>query len=144
MPLFDPRQPIRGPSEPRYCGVGGFRKCGVAHSEAISRPNPLAQRRTTLREGAYSGIVNTMSQDILNRVKKVTVEELGVKEEEVTEAASFQEDLGADSLDVVELVMALEDEFGIDIPDEEVGEIKTVGDAVNYIEKKLDEGQKAG
>jgi acyl carrier protein len=77
-----------------------------------------------------------MSQDILNRVKKVTVEELGVKEEEVTEAASFQEDLGADSLDVVELVMALEDEFGIDIPDEEVGEIKTVGDAVNYIEKK--------
>lgn len=77
-----------------------------------------------------------MSQDILNRVKKVTVEELGVKEEEVTEASSFQEDLGADSLDVVELVMALEDEFGIDIPDEEVGEIKTVGDAVSYIEKK--------
>lgn len=77
-----------------------------------------------------------MSQDILNRVKKVTVEELGVKEEEVTESASFQEDLGADSLDVVELVMALEDEFGIDIPDEEVGEIKTVGDAVNYILKK--------
>ena len=77
-----------------------------------------------------------MSEDILNRVKKVTVEELGVKEEEVTETASFQEDLGADSLDVVELVMALEDEFGIDIPDEEVGEIKTVGDAVAYIEKK--------
>lgn len=77
-----------------------------------------------------------MSQDILNRVKKVTVEELGVKDEEVTETASFQEDLGADSLDVVELVMALEDEFGIDIPDEEVGEIKTVGDAVNYIQKK--------
>lgn len=83
-----------------------------------------------------AGIVITMSQDILNRVKKVTVEELGVKEEEVTETASFQEDLGADSLDVVELVMALEDEFGIDIPDEEVGEIKTVGDAVTYIEKK--------
>ncbi len=77
-----------------------------------------------------------MSQDILNRVKKVTVEELGVKEEEVTETSSFQEDLGADSLDVVELVMALEDEFGIDIPDEEVGEIKTVGDAVSYITKK--------
>ncbi len=77
-----------------------------------------------------------MSQDILNRVKKVTVEELGVKEEEVVESASFQEDLGADSLDVVELVMALEDEFGIDIPDEEVGEIKTVGNAVDYISKK--------
>lgn len=77
-----------------------------------------------------------MSQDILNRVKKVTVEELGVKEEEVVEAASFTEDLGADSLDVVELVMALEDEFGIDIPDEEVGNIKTVGDAVTYISSK--------
>jgi acyl carrier protein len=78
-----------------------------------------------------------MSEDILNRVKKVTVEELGVKEEEVVESASFQEDLGADSLDVVELVMALEDEFGIDIPDEEVGEIKTVGHAVSYISNKL-------
>jgi acyl carrier protein len=77
-----------------------------------------------------------MSQDILNRVKKVTVEELGVKEEEVLEAASFTDDLGADSLDVVELVMAFEDEFDIEIPDDEVGEIRTVGDAVNYIQKK--------
>lgn len=78
-----------------------------------------------------------MSQDILDRVKKVTVEELGVKEEEVVESASFTEDLGADSLDVVELVMAFEDEFGIDIPDEEVGNIKTVGHAVSYISEKL-------
>src|SRR5579862_6440886 len=98
--------------------------------------------RTTHAAGSrvyrpIGGIFQPMSQDVLNRVKKVTVEQLGVKEEEVTEAASFQEDLGADSLDVVELVMAFEDEFGIDIPDEEVGEIKTVGDAVNYITKKL-------
>lgn len=78
-----------------------------------------------------------MSQDILNRVKKVTVEELAVKEEEVIESASFTEDLGADSLDLVELVMAYEEEFGIDIPDEEVGQIKTVGDAVTYISSKL-------
>ena len=78
-----------------------------------------------------------MSEDIFKRVQKVTVEQLSVKEEEVVEAASFTEDLGADSLDVVELVMAFEDEFQIDIPDEEVGEIKTVGDAVNYIGKKL-------
>jgi len=78
-----------------------------------------------------------MSQDILNRVKKVTVEELAVKEEEVIESASFTEDLGADSLDLVELVMAYEEEFGIDIPDEEVGQIKTVGDAVTYISTKL-------
>lgn len=83
------------------------------------------------------GIFPAMSDDILKRVIKVTVEELGVKEEEVVETASFEEDLGADSLDVVELVMAFEDEFGIDIPDEEVGEIKTVGDAVKYISKKL-------
>jgi len=81
--------------------------------------------------------VQPMAEDIFERVKKVTVEELGVKPEEVVETASFTEDLGADSLDVVELVMAFEDEFGIDIPDEEVGEIKTVGDAVNYIQKKL-------
>jgi acyl carrier protein len=78
-----------------------------------------------------------MSQDIFNRVKKVTVEQLGVKEEEVVEAASFQDDLAADSLDVVELVMAFEDEFGIEIPDEDVNEIKTVGDAVTYIGKQL-------
>jgi len=78
-----------------------------------------------------------MSQDVFNRVKKVTVEELGVKEEEVVETASFTEDLGADSLDVVELVMAFEDEFGIDIPDEEVNTIKTVGDAVKFISSKL-------
>ena len=86
---------------------------------------------------AIAGILTLMSQDILNRVKKVTVEELGVKEEEVSETSSFTEDLGADSLDVVELVMAFEDEFGIDIPDDEVGEIKTVGNAVEYISKKL-------
>ena len=77
-----------------------------------------------------------MAGDILDRVKKVTVEELGVKEEEVVETASFTEDLGADSLDVVELVMAFEDEFQIEIPDDEVGEIKTVGLAVDYIAKK--------
>lgn len=77
-----------------------------------------------------------MSSDIFERVKKVTVEELGVKPEEVVDTASFTEDLGADSLDVVELVMAFEDEFGIDIPDDEVGNIKTVGDAVKYISDK--------
>lgn len=85
-------------------------------------------------KGGYRYI--SMSNDIFERVKKVTVEELGVKPEEVTMEASFTDDLGADSLDVVELVMAFEDEFEIDIPDEEVGEIKTVGNAVDYISKK--------
>ncbi|MBS1704852.1 MAG: acyl carrier protein [Armatimonadetes bacterium] len=77
-----------------------------------------------------------MADEIFERVKKVVVEELRVKDEEVTEAASFQEDLGADSLDVVELVMAFEEEFNIDIPDDDVTNLKSVGDAVNYIRGK--------
>ena len=71
--------------------------------------------------------------EILNRVKKVTIEELGVKEDEVTYESSFTEDLGADSLDVVELVMAFEEEFSIDIPDDDVTHLKTIKDAVEYI-----------
>jgi len=71
-----------------------------------------------------------------DRVKKVVVEQLDVNEDEVTPAASFVEDLGADSLDVVELVMGLEEEFEIDIPDEDAEKIATVGDAVAYIEEK--------
>ena len=78
-----------------------------------------------------------MSADILDRVKKVTVEKLSVNPVEVVEGASFTEDLGADSLDVVELVMAFEDEFSIEIPDDEVASIRTVGAAVSYITNKL-------
>jgi acyl carrier protein len=69
------------------------------------------------------------------RVKKVVVEQLSVDAGEVTPTASFQGDLGADSLDTVELVMAFEEEFSIEIPDEEAEKISTVQDAVNYIEK---------
>lgn len=71
-----------------------------------------------------------------DRVKKVIVERLEVSEEEVTPEASFVEDLGADSLDVVELVMELEEEFDIEIPDEDAEKIQTVKDAVAYIEEK--------
>lgn len=78
-----------------------------------------------------------MSDSIFDRVKRVVCEELAVQEAEVTESASFIDDLGADSLDVVELVMALEEEFEVDIPDDDVANLKTVGDAVSYIEKKL-------
>ncbi|MEX2243132.1 MAG: acyl carrier protein [Fimbriimonadaceae bacterium] len=78
-----------------------------------------------------------MSASILDRVKKVTCEELGVSESEVTEQASFVDDLGADSLDLVELVMAFEEEFGVDVPDDDATGLKTVGDAVVYIEKKI-------
>ena len=74
--------------------------------------------------------------DIGQKVKSIIAEQLGVKPEEVTDTASFVDDLGADSLDTVELVMALEEEFGIEIPDEEAEKITTVGQAVKYIEEK--------
>ena len=75
-----------------------------------------------------------MAADTFERVKKIIVEQLGVEANEVTQEASITDDLGADSLDQVELVMAFETEFGIDIPDEEAEKIKTVGDAVAKIE----------
>lgn len=71
-----------------------------------------------------------------DRVKKVVVEQLGSNEDEVTLTASFVDDLSADSLDVVELVMGLEEEFDIEIPDEDAEKITTVAEAVNYIESK--------
>ncbi len=75
---------------------------------------------------------------IQERVKKIVVEQLGVSEEEVIENASFVEDLGADSLDTVELVMALEEEFECEIPDEEAEKITTVKEAIDYINAHLD------
>ena len=73
-----------------------------------------------------------------DKVKSIIVEQLGVKPDQVTPTASFVNDLGADSLDTVELVMALEEEFGIEIPDEEAEKILTVEDAIKYIEKKAE------
>ena len=72
--------------------------------------------------------------DIFEKVKESIVERLSVDEKDVTKEASFIDDLGADSLDTVELVMALEEEFGLEIPDEEAEKIASVGDAVKYIE----------
>jgi acyl carrier protein len=71
------------------------------------------------------------------KIKKIIVDQLGVDESEVTLRASFVDDLGADSLDTVELVMALEEEFGIEIPDEDAEKLLTVEDVINYIEAKL-------
>lgn len=73
---------------------------------------------------------------IFDRLKKLITENLGVEEDAITEEASFSEDLNADSLDVVELIMAIEEEFGIEVPDEDAENIKTVGDAVKYIQSK--------
>ncbi|MFS0688130.1 acyl carrier protein [Sporosarcina sp. Marseille-Q4943] len=74
---------------------------------------------------------------VLDRVTKVVVDRLGVDESEVKPEASFKDDLGADSLDVVELVMELEDEFDMEISDDDAEKIGTVGDAVKYIEEKV-------
>ena len=75
--------------------------------------------------------------NIDEKVKDIISEQLGVKKEEIKPESSFIDDLGADSLDTVEVVMALEEEFGIEIPDEDAEKITTVGDAIKYIEEKL-------
>ena len=77
--------------------------------------------------------------EIGERVKKIVVEHLGVEPEKVVDNASFIDDLGADSLDTVELVMAFEKEFEIDIPDEEAEKLRTVGDALAYLHKQMSE-----
>jgi acyl carrier protein len=74
-----------------------------------------------------------VEESVFDRVKRIIVDQLGVSEDQVTPEASFIEELGADSLDTVELVMALEEEFGIEIPDEDAEKITTVEDVVNYI-----------
>lgn len=76
--------------------------------------------------------------DAESKVREIIINELGVEAEKVTNEASFVDDLGADSLDTVELVMAFEEEFGIDIPDEDAEELRTVGDAIDYMKKRAD------
>ena len=75
---------------------------------------------------------------VFDKVKKIIVDQLNVEEDKVPEAASITDDLGADSLDVVDLVMSFEEEFDIEIPDDQVEKIKTVGDIVKFIEEKVD------
>lgn len=74
---------------------------------------------------------------VIEKVKAMIVEQLGVSEAEVVVEARFIDDLGADSLDIVELIMALEDEYGIEIPDEDAEKMETVGDAIRYIDERL-------
>lgn len=78
-------------------------------------------------------------EEIVKKVKDIIVDKLGAEESEVTETVNFTNDLGADSLDTVELLMEFERVFGIKIPDEDASQIATVADAVNYVEKKVEE-----
>ena len=79
-----------------------------------------------------------MADNAAAKVKEIIINELGVDPEKVTPEASFVDDLGADSLDTVELVMAFEEEFTIDIPDEDAEQMRTVGDAISYVEKNAE------
>ena len=76
--------------------------------------------------------------DYLEKVKEITAEKLGIDEAKVTKEASFIDDLGADSLDTVELIMKMEEDFDIEIPDEEAEKLRTVGDVVSYLEDKVE------
>lgn len=92
-----------------------------------------------MRSKVYVIIGGGKVASVYERVKKIIVEQLGVDEAEVTHDASFTDDLGADSLDNVELVMALEQEFNIEIPDEDAEKIVTVGNAVQYIQEHAED-----
>ncbi|MBP2235034.1 acyl carrier protein [Sinorhizobium kostiense] len=105
------------------CPVGQLGLSGV-----IEYRRPLAPQRKRRSR-------NSDMSDIAERVKKIVIDHLGVDAEKVSEGASFIDDLGADSLDTVELVMAFEEEFGVEIPDDAADSILTVGDAVKFIEK---------
>ena len=83
-------------------------------------------------------------KSIEEKVKDIIVEQLGVNPEQVTEKASFIEDLGADSLDIVELVMAFEEEFSVEVPDEDAEKLQTVGDVINYIKERAKQPGDAG
>ena len=100
----------------------------VDRSDAVAKASGMDVNQPSVSEADRSAI--------FEKVKKAVVEQLDVREDEITESSTFVQDLGADSLEVVEIVMALEEAFGIEIPDEEVDKIQTVGDAVNFIASK--------
>jgi acyl carrier protein len=126
MSKSDPAPKLRGQSRSNL-GVEEFRKRDIEHE-----PNPYTIEATASKEEKL------MSQeDIFEKVKKIVIEQLEVEPDQVKPEANFANDLNADSLDVVELVMALEEEFDIEIPDEAAEDIATVQAAVDYISSKV-------
>ena len=93
-----------------------------------------ADAGTITEETSFKEDLGADSLDLFEQIKKMVADNLGVEESKITENASFKDDLGADSLDLFELTMALEDEYGIEIPSEDLEQIQTVGDVVKYLE----------
>jgi acyl carrier protein len=119
--------------------ISGSERRAFAVSEvgAQQLSGTLQQREARL-SGLWESKGERAMSDIASRVKKIVVEHLGVEEEKVTENASFIDDLGADSLDTVELVMAFEEEFGCEIPDDAAEKIVTVKDAIDFIQENAE------
>jgi acyl carrier protein len=105
------------------------------YSARVVQANKPGTKRRNSKESAINDRGGTGMASVEERVKQIIVEQLGVDEAEVTPTASFVDDLGADSLDQVELVMAFEEAFGIEVPDEDAEKMTTVKDAVEYIGK---------
>src|SRR5271166_3236591 len=112
-------------------GIGARRRMG--RTKGTSRSDVMGDRGRRSHGQAGAGI---LMSEIADKVKKIVVEHLGVEESKVTPEASFIDDLGADSLDTVELVMAFEEAFSVEIPEDAAEKISTVKDAIDYIEKQ--------
>ncbi len=110
---------------PGYAGTRGGRFILCAENVTVEQT-----------ENAARGGARIVGNDFEQMIRKIVVQQLDVTEDQVTREAKFIDDLGADSLDIVELVMTIEEEFGVEIPDEDAEKIVTVGDAINYLERK--------
>jgi acyl carrier protein len=109
----------------------------VSLSSALAPPSPSSYGKAETTAAAAALKAETTMSDTLERVRKIVIDHLDADPEKVVEKASFIDDLGADSLDNVELVMAFEEEFDVEIPDDAAEHIQTVGDAVKFIDEKL-------
>jgi acyl carrier protein len=118
-------------------GTGPIVACGTQIMIHELRSRLQIVLLANLHVAEYRGGTNFMAdKSIEEKVKDIIVEQLGVNPEQVTPQASFIEDLGADSLDIVELVMAFEEEFSVEVPDEDAEKLQTVGDVINYIKQR--------